>query len=74
MRDKKKQHWSDLSSRQQAVILTLGSIQVSLAITAWTDLIFRPAARIHGGKAKWAGIIAINFIGPILYFTRGIRR
>jgi hypothetical protein len=31
----------------------------------------RPAEEIRGSKAKWAAIIAINYVGPILYFTRG---
>ena len=48
-------------------------MQVSLAATAWADLASRPAAKVQGSKGKWAAIIAINFIGPILYFTRGRR-
>lgn len=63
-----------MSTGQQVIVLTLASIQVSLAVTAWTDLARRPSARVRGGKAKWAGIIAINVIGPVLYFTRGIQR
>ncbi|GAA4282988.1 hypothetical protein GCM10022261_05190 [Brevibacterium daeguense] len=66
--------WKDLSSGQQAAVLTLASVQVSLAVTAWTDLAFRPSSAVRGGKGKWAAIIAVNFLGPILYFTRGIRR
>ncbi len=74
MRDKTKLQWNDLSRGQQAVILTLGSLQLSLAASAWTDLFFRPVSQVHGRKAKWAAIIAINFFGPVLYFTRGICR
>ena len=66
--------WADLSSKQQVAILTLASIQLSLAATAWTDLARRDADQINGSKGKWATIIAVNFVGPILYFTRGIRR
>ncbi|GAA1751028.1 hypothetical protein GCM10009767_07550 [Kocuria aegyptia] len=71
-----KQHrrWNDLSPGQQSVVLTLASIQVSLAVTAWTDLAFRPAGQVNGSKAKWAVIIGVNFVGPLLYFTRGRRR
>ncbi|GAA2041553.1 hypothetical protein GCM10009740_37390 [Terrabacter terrae] len=68
-RNKKK--WSDLSSNQQTAILVAGCVQVSLAATAWVDLARRPAKQVQGSKAKWAAIIAINFIGPIAYFTRG---
>lgn len=69
-----KRRFRNLSPAQQAGVLALGSLQVSLAITAWTDLAFRPAERVRGGKGKWAAIIAINFVGPVLYFARGIRR
>lgn len=63
--------WSDLSSGQQKAILVLASVQLSLAVTAWTDLAMREPDRVNGSKAKWAAIIAVNFVGPILYFTRG---
>ncbi|WP_374971014.1 PLDc N-terminal domain-containing protein [Terrabacter sp. BE26] len=68
-RNKKK--WSDLTPAQRAAVLVAGSVQLSLAATAWVDLARRPAAQVQGSKAKWAAIIAINFIGPIAYFTRG---
>ena len=71
---KRSRRWRDLCQRQQAVVLTLASIQLSLAATAWTDLARRDAAEVNGSKGKWAAIIAANFVGPILYFTRGIRR
>ena len=70
----KKKGWKDFSSGQRATILTLASIQLSLAATAWTDLARRDADQINGSKGKWAAIIAVNFVGPVLYFTRGIRR
>ncbi|MEH6622428.1 hypothetical protein [Dietzia maris] len=68
-----KKRWNDLTETQKTVLLTLISVQVSLAATAWADLASRPAAKVQGSKGKWAAIIAINFIGPILYFTRGRR-
>lgn len=66
--------WQDLSSGQQTAVLTLASVQLSLAATAWADLARRPAEEVNGSKAKWAAIIAINFVGPVLYFTKGRRR
>lgn len=63
--------WSDLSPRQQAAVLTLASVQLSLAVTAWADLATRPASEVNGRKGAWAAVIAVNFIGPILYFSRG---
>lgn len=68
-----KKKWKDLTDGQRAGLLTLISIQLSLAATAWADLAARPASKVNGAKSKWAAIIAINFIGPVLYFTRGRR-
>ena len=68
-----KKRWNDLTDTQKTVLLTLISVQVSLAATAWADLATRPAVKVRGSKGKWAAIIAINFIGPLLYFTRGRR-
>lgn len=74
MKGKSMRRWNDLSPGQQTVVLALASVQVSLAVTAWTDLAFRPADQVNGRKALWAAIIAINFAGPALYFWRGIHR
>jgi len=65
--------WADLSPGQRTAVLTLGSVQLSLAATAWTDLARRPAAQVNGGKLRWALIIAINWIGPFAYFRWGRR-
>ena len=68
-----KKKWSDLSPRAKTVILTLASVQISLAATAWADLATRPSERVNGSKASWAAIIAINFVGPLAYFRWGRR-
>jgi hypothetical protein len=65
--------WSDLSDRQKTVVLVAASVQVALAATAWIDLAVRPASQVNGGKARWATIIAVNFIGPLYYFRCGRR-
>lgn len=69
-----KLRWTDLTSGQQAAVLTLASVQLSLAVTAWMDLATRPAGKVTGRKAVWAAIIAVNFVGPALYFVKGIRK
>ena len=69
----RKKSWKELTDAQQTTILVLASVQVSLAATAWADLATRPAEKVNGSKGKWAAIIAINFIGPALYFLRGRR-
>ena len=68
-----KMSWTELSSRQQTAVLTLVSIQLSLAATAWADLATRPPEKVNGRKAVWAAIIAVNFVGPALYFAKGRR-
>jgi hypothetical protein len=69
-----RRRWIDLSSRQKTVVLTLASVQLSLAATAWSDLATRPAGSVNGSKARWALIIAINFFGPLAYFRWGRRQ
>jgi hypothetical protein len=59
---------------QRAGILTLASVQLSLAATAWTDLARRPARTVHGPKVLWALVIAVNVVGPLAYFRFGRRR
>ena len=66
--------WQELSGSQRAVALTLMSVQLSLAVSAWADLATRPADQVNGSKAKWAAVIAVNFVGPVLYFTKGRRK
>jgi hypothetical protein len=53
--------------------MLLTAVQVSLAVSAWSDLAQRPAEQVNGPKRRWMAIIAVNFIGPVLYFTRGRR-
>ena len=66
--------WSELSNRQQALLLVAASVQVSLAVSAWADLADRPASEINGSKKRWAAIIAVNFVGPLSYFRWGRKR
>lgn len=66
--------WQEMTGGQRAAVLTLGAVQLSLAAAAWTDLARRPADQVNGRKSTWAAVIAINFVGPVLYFTKGRRR
>ncbi|MFI7482298.1 hypothetical protein ACH9EU_07750 [Kocuria sp. M1R5S2] len=66
--------WQDLSPGRRTALLALASVEISLAATAWADLARRPASEVNGSKAKWAAVIAVNFVGPVLYFRRGRRR
>ena len=69
-----RRRWNELSGGQQAAVLTLASVQLSLAATAWADLATRPAAQVNGSKMRWAFVIAINFFGPLAWFRWGRRR
>ena len=69
--DKKKKKWSDMTPGQKTGTLVVGAVQLSLAAAAWADLAKRPSSQVKGSKIKWAFVIAMNFIGPILYFTKG---
>ena len=66
-----RRRWSDLDRREQAAIIGLAAVQLTLATAAWVDLARRPAAQVRGPKAVWAVGIAVNFAGPIAYFAVG---
>lgn len=68
-----KKKWTDLTDGQRTGLVALIAVQVSLAVSAWADLASRYPSQVRGSKGTWAAVIAINFIGPILYFTRGRR-
>ena len=70
---KTARRWSDLTLRQRRWVLVAGAVQLSLAAAAWTALARRPAAAVNGPKGRWAGVISVNFIGPLAYFLRGRR-
>ena len=66
--------WRELTPAQQTAVLALGSLQLALAATAWTDLARRPARQVNGRKGVWAAVIAVNWIGPLAWFRWGRRR
>ena len=66
--------WDGLTPGQKGAVLTLASVQLSLAATAWADLATRPADRVNGPRWAWAAAIAVNFVGPLAYFVKGRRR
>lgn len=65
--------WRDFSAGQRAAIVAGGTLELALAVTAWTDLARRPADAVNGSKGKWAAIIAVNLVGPVAYFRWGRR-
>lgn len=67
----RKKSWAEMSGGERAAVITLASVQLALAATAWTDLAKRPAAQVNGPKSAWALAISVNFVGPIAYFLKG---
>ncbi|MGJ9404905.1 PLD nuclease N-terminal domain-containing protein [Nesterenkonia aurantiaca] len=66
-----KKSWKDMSPERRLGTMVLASIQISLAAAAWIDLARRPADQVKGSKGVWAGVIAVNYVGPIAYFLKG---
>jgi hypothetical protein len=69
-----KRRWKDLSSRQRVAIFALGVMQLALASLAWRDLAHQPRYRVRGPKRLWGLVIAVNWVGPLSYFTLGKKR
>lgn len=68
-----KKKWSELPVPARAAIVAAGVVQLGLLVAAQVDITRRPAAAIRGPKLRWRLISMINFVGPLLYFTRGRR-
>jgi hypothetical protein len=69
----RSRRWDEMSPVQKVLVMVGTALQVSLAVSAWTDLAQRPAEQVNGSKGRWAMVIAVNWIGPLLYFRRGRR-
>jgi hypothetical protein len=69
--------WSNLSKRNQRLIIAAGLVETSLKAAALIDLERRPASQVRG--PKWAWIPALTIlnsagIAPITYFVWGRTR
>jgi hypothetical protein len=56
--------------------MIVGAVEAGLKIAALIDLAQRPARKVRGSKARWAGAIAVLNSGgavPIAYLLRGRR-
>ncbi|MEU5264266.1 PLDc N-terminal domain-containing protein [Amycolatopsis sp. NPDC021455] len=65
----KRKRWRDLTTRQRTGIGAAASVQFLLAAAAWADLARLPAGRVRGPKWLWALVIAVNYVGPVVYFA-----
>jgi hypothetical protein len=67
----RSQRWDEMSNAKRVALMLLVSLKVATTVAAWADLAEQPAEKVNGSKRKWAFIIAIDVIGPILYYRRG---
>jgi hypothetical protein len=70
----KRKRWSELTHRQQAVIVAAAVVQEALSAATLLDLRRRPSTQVRGSKKLWVAAAFVNFVGPIAYFTFGRRR
>jgi hypothetical protein len=66
--------WADLSDGQRKLLVAAATAEAALKITALIDIQRRPADQIRGPKALWRAAMAINLLGPVLYFAVGRKR
>ena len=66
--------WRDLTTTQQAGMVLLSTVQITLLVAALTDLRRRSADEINGSKQLWTALAFVNFIGPMAYFVFGRKR
>jgi len=72
-----RKKWSDLSQRNQALIITAAVAEGGLKVAALIDIKRRPASQIRGSKWVWATVVVlVNSFGlaPLSYFAFGRRR
>jgi len=72
-----RKKWSDLSQRNQALIITAAVAEGSLKVAALVDIKRRPASQVRGSKWVWATVVVlVNSFGlaPLSYFAFGRRR
>ncbi len=69
--------WSELSKRNQRLLIAAAVAETSLKAVALIDIKRRPASQIRGPKWAWIPAVSIlNSAGlaPIAYFVWGRRR
>ncbi len=65
--------WDDLSDGRKVGLVILATVQIGLLAVALWDLAHRGPEEVRGSRRLWAGLVFINWIGPLAYFTVGRR-
>ena len=66
-----KKRWADLSEVQKIGIILMGTMQLGLLASGLWDLAHRTPAEVRGDRRLWAGLMFLDWIGPIAYFAYG---
>ena len=66
-----RKSWADLSPLSKVAVVILGTVQVGLLAAALWNIARRSADEVRGDRRMWAGLVFINWIGPLAYFTIG---
>ena len=69
-----KRRWADLSAGQKIAVAVAATLQAGLLVAALWDLAHRGSDEVRGDRRVWAGLVFINWIGPLAYFTVGRKR
>lgn len=70
---RQKKRWSDLTQRQQRLIVVGGVVEVVLTAAATRDVVQRPADQVRGRKSVWLLSFVVQPFGPLAYFLLGRR-
>ena len=65
--------WGELNCWQRAAVIVMATFQLALLAAALWDLAHRKPEEVRGDRRMWAGLVFINWIGPIAYFCVGRR-
>jgi hypothetical protein len=69
----KAHRWEDLSMSQKIIVSASAALQIGLLAAALWDLARRSPEEVRGDRRMWAGLVFINWIGPLAYFSIGRR-
>ena len=65
--------WSDLTGRQQRIIVVVGALELAVTASALIDLARRPAQQVRGPRQLWLLGCFVQPVGPIAYLALGRR-
>jgi hypothetical protein len=70
----KKKRWADMSAGQKIGVIIAGTIQFGLLAAGLWDLAHRTPDEVRGDRRLWAGLMFVNWLGPLAYFTYGRKK